>query len=402
MDKIAQAAFSEDHGTSVAWMAPREENQDAPGDEEEEWEWEDTGKVSLMKYPFRPKLQRLGAGSLTVKRSKDHVQAQTQEHVAKQAHSSWNKLRGAVQTSVEVQHIAAQSFEANVRPPLVQRSFAEHEVLHSKPVLAGDAMFQEYLRMEAPTATVDKQPSRFLPEVVSVRKDASPSKLETMLGLTINAREFDVRVAQRRYASDSNDPHLPAVGPSTTEEEGTGPSTPDAAPALPDTWTCPVTGRVMWREERFEYLKWLPEFKQLWCTGFQRIQERMKRTHIQRRVLHVHRQGLCTFPEALCALIDTELDEVKAGRRPRNEQYRWEMHLAAETIAQELSPWLSYRGGNELARTAAGKRALGLEIGTLLDEQKGDQQPPAGDAQHLAATTTGDGDRGAAGAGVGV
>lgn len=194
-----------------------------------------------------------------------------------------------------------------------------------------------------------KNGDHFLPHLAKVEEQASCERLESIITLKANALDFDRAVAKKRYhASSYHEPngHLPDEAglerAMQAEADNSGYNfAVHQQPQVPDAWTCPVTGKVMWREERHEHLRTLPQYRFTWLEGFSELKKKFKRVHIERRALHVHRLGLCTFIEAICALIDTTGDETEASSRLRNEQFRWEMNLAAQVIVPEITEWLN-------------------------------------------------------------
>lgn len=120
------------------------------------------------------------------------------------------------------------------------------------------------------------------------------------------------------------------------------------------------------------FLRSLPEFRACWQRSFRALAAQWRRSHLERRVLQVHRAGLCTFPEALCALVETGADDVEAVRRLRNEQYRREMCLAAEVIAKDIAEWSARpRVNSKWAARLLGDDGLVMMTGRVQASQAG-------------------------------
>ena len=251
------------------------------------------------------------------------------------AHKAWGKVQGAVHATAHLHHK-----KPVVRPPLVERCMAEDEMLHSKLKLRADQNLQKWLELAGNYDTVEKNANHFLPHVGKQVYDSNPGQIEKMLLLKHRTDVFNKGVwTRRRDFSKHEHGHLP------TDDQLVEQMNAEAAAEwecsshqveFPDTWTDPITGTVMWREERMDYLRNSKDFRTCWDSAWEAFIKQNKRSHIERLGLHVFRYQMCSYYEGICAIIDCDGDEHEAIRRLRNLQYRCEMALVAEIMGSRI------------------------------------------------------------------
>ena len=250
----------------------------------------------------------------------------------------WNKLETTVSETGTVKH--EKDHKTVVRPPLVPRSLAEEELLHSQHKLTKDAKLQHWLGLAGNYDTVEKDATHFLPHVGKQTSDSSPAAINNMLILKERADVHNSHVwANRRDFSMHEHGHLPTddeLIETMNEEQAAEWQCSSHQVDFPDTWTDPVTGDVMWREERMDYLRSSQHFRTTWDSAWEVFAKKHRRSHIERLALHIYKMQLCSFDEALCALVDCDSDEHEAIRRLRNFQYRCEMALVAEIMGSRV------------------------------------------------------------------
>lgn len=187
--------------------------------------------------------------------------------------------------------------------------------------------------------------------IVNMTKMAHPRRLDAALydgfikepppaPLTLQANRELAASEQVQYAGGHlpNDEELAQV---VALEEAKEAQTHEPPAELPETWTCPATGQVMWREERYAFLAASPDFRSSWTEAFNCVCSLNKRSHLNRKAIKVTQTGLCTWEEAFLALAETRGDEIEAMSRLRNEQYRWEIALAHQVVDGVVKKYLS-------------------------------------------------------------